>query len=291
MAEDKVTTHKAWLPMRKAYQALTQSLTHYLDHGLAHLWGRLSGKGSDQVAGVGREVRSEPRFRVLPLHRISFEARLGLDLSDPSKLSKIPVVNLSTQGIGLLFDRGPVPSKKRFDCKITIDDREFVTQIEVRHQTQSTLGCSFVDPASSSANLNQVIHQYLQVEMQGIRLVKIDETRLAADARGETHWYNDGSHNEIYFITNLGHVVYFHLTCLGLYIEGGEREHIRTGRVSIKPVNQGIRGYTSANLVDSDPNVSHESLLLGMRLIESAQTIPDQARIEMLSILNTALAS
>src|SRR4051812_35080060 len=124
------------------------------------------------LSALGRNSRREPRFKVLSLHRVLLEARFG------AEVVTVPVTNISTQGIGLVWSRGPVENQLRFDCKLTIDGKEFVTRLEARHQTQALLGCLFVD---STARLAQEIRQFLQVEMHAIKLLHIDEKQLQPD--------------------------------------------------------------------------------------------------------------
>lgn len=223
---------------------------------------------------IGKKPHREPRFRVLPLHRISFELRILADVVS------VRVSNISTQGIGLIWNRGMVENMQRFEGKLTIGSREFITTIEVRHQTNQMLGCLFVN---ANARLAAEIREYLAIEMQAIKLVHTDHKKLKTDRRGEIHWYSDQRKSEIYFIINHERIVYFHLSFLGFYVEGGDREHLRTGKSSAS--GMALLGIGNAGNFDIDKQISIESLRLGVRLVESAENVPSAHRNEIVSFL------
>lgn len=236
----------------------------------------------------GKHPTREPRFRVLPLHKITFEMRVGVDVV------QLRVANLSTQGIGLIWNRGIMDPLQKFEGKLNIAGKEFVATVETRHQTHQFLGCLFIDPGS---RLSQEIREYLKLEMHAIKLQRIEKNKNKADQRGEIYWYTDKKRSEIYFIRNHDRVVYFHLTFLGFYVEGGDREHIRTGKVSSNVGGHSEKGeelevpiaVTPANKFDIDVQISEESLRLGGRFVESADNVPEQFRRELNDLISAQL--
>ncbi len=224
-----------------------------------------------------KEIDRAPRVRLVDRHRICFY----LDLQDEAW----EVHNLSTTGLALSRPVGKNHLKRSFNNNeilkghLAIGETLYPLHCEVRHQSESILGCRF---EGASFELVRAIKQYLLVEIMGIRLRAIDPKVLNNDANQCCLWFVDDKQNEVFIELSGEVIVNFHLCFLGNYLEGGQRRKLRCGFVSEEPRRKINKDANVVHLLNEVPKEMPE---VAAKLIENIKELDPKIKIEINRLL------
>lgn len=218
------------------------------------------------------------RVRVTPLHRIRFVSELK------STSESFDVANISATGLALI----PKPGKShallagsRLAGHLHVDRQSFMVSLEIRHVHPSLVGCLFL---GATGQLRQSIEKYLEHEILGMKLKKVDPRYTKKSEKGKPVWFSDGGKNELYLILGGKDIVEFHLTFLGNYLEGSAGGPPRFGQV-VDDERSGDLGIKPSALISAQNEARPEALAAAAKVIQNVGQLEPEYKRRLLELL------
>ena len=203
----------------------------------------------------------------------------------PSK-REIRPLNISIEGIGL--DINTVPKDLLYAGgilagEVKIAGKAFPSKVLIRHITGGIVGCTFVE---KTQDLENSLKEYLSYELQAIKLTKLDPAKLPTNGGGRQICLRDENSNEIFVRYTDSELTHFHITFLGMYIEGGEKAKVFTG-ILVEPdgASAEAQEHNSSKSIKIFDQLDHKLIPLALRFCSVAPELPQDTKNKILSIL------
>ncbi|MEK6706466.1 MAG: hypothetical protein AABZ06_11835 [Bdellovibrionota bacterium] len=162
------------------------------------------------------------RISISQLHNLHFTP------DDKGLGDLLSVSNLSVSGVALTKEylkRVPAAGAE-ISGELLIGEDVNKAVLRVVHSAGGIVGCMFIEPTPS---LVTSIQLYLYLELDAVEVKKVPDDILKPVAEGNPHWYCGGNNCELYFVENEGELLWFNISFLGNYIEGGNDMPVRFG--------------------------------------------------------------
>lgn len=180
-------------------------------------------------------VDREARLTLSPLHNASFH------LSKPRTLPDIPIVDLSSGGLGLMASAvGKLPKDSEIEGMLRIEDAEIFLSGKVVHNHSRSIGIQFHEP---SLELKRTIQKYFDVELRAIEMTE-QTLQSSPPLPGESaRWFLGTNNCELFIVERDGVIQLFRISYFGNSVEFEKGHPLRFAQIypnSSKDLKSGL---------------------------------------------------
>ncbi len=212
------------------------------------------------------------RVQVRDLHNVRFVSK------DSGELA---IANVNSRGVGFIRPESLVLQVgQNLHGRFYVEGSEFDSQAIIRHLSAKVIGCEF---QNSSQDLIRAIDNYFRVEILAMSLVLVQEKFLQPDPRGRVVWLTDSRQNEIYLVEDQNGIVDFHISFLGMYLEGQRGMATKAGWI-VDDENLGAAKAKASALIRYDAASSVEIKQLGRLLVNNATDLDAEKKKQLLQL-------
>jgi hypothetical protein len=228
-----------------------------------------------------RLPRRDSRVVVVPLESLTFR------FTSKPVLGTCPVLNISTNGLGLLRARGqlfPGPGEVLRGV-LVFPNREVDVEIKIVHLGPMIVGCQFID--LSENGLKQV-EAYFAAELSGMGLTAVNPAILKKEPLGKPRLYRGRNNCELFFVEHKGKVIRFELSFFGNFIEGNSDGRVRFGYLEDDDRGSKAR-YKGTTLVRLVSGMPRETVDAACRLVDHVTELEPELRDQIIGAIGQAL--